>query len=365
MKKIFLCIGLFLCIQFFIVSEELSYEVISDTRLSSTASKYFESEEVLNILKKGEIVVYSNNCGILKDDYNNDFRLMIGYFSYSGKKYWIASNDLMPTKTGSHFNHLFITDYNSRNRKTWIPSYYTEVIKDGRDILPRYESFWADPYNPYFVAGEGELLEWYEAFFVGTPITYNFSFSHSLITFYNIPFAIKNINKISNGYNVTVKFGKPGWRMYKLDTYDWSSVENKEFFDLRFVVDGDYMDMYLEDGNEPFITFISVDLNFLEQFSSRIKDDTADLSKVVFPRRGHKTAVVGEIYKTTDNLRLRDKAGTGGNIITTLSRGTEVKILEVGRRETIEKTEASWVRVSLETKKQGWVFGGYLETLPE
>lgn len=364
MKTLFLCIGIFFCIHVSVISEELYYKVITDTALCPPSGYYFSPEDSAGIVRKNEILKFANDYTIVKDDYGTNMKLIVGFYLFAGKKYIIAANDLVPLTTEVQFNHLFITDLNSQNRKTWIPSYFMEVLKHGREILPEYEPFWSNPYNPYFVAGEGELMEWYEAFYSSTP-KYSFAFSYSLLSFHNIPFAIKNINKIPNGYTVKVKFGMLDWRMYKLDTYDWSSVENKEFFDLRFVVDGDYMDMYLEDGKEPFITFISVDLDFLEQFASRIKNDTADLSKIVFPRRGYKTAVVGETYKTTDNLRSRDKAGTGGSIISTLPKGTEVKILEVGKKEIIEKTEANWVRVSLDGGKQGWVFGGYLETLPE
>ncbi len=75
-------------------------------------------------------------------------------------------------------------------------------------------------------------------------------------------------------------------------------------------------------------------------------------------------AVVGETYKTIDNLRMRNSAGTNGTIITAIQKGNAVMVLEIGKTETIENIEAAWTKVRISDGQEGWVFGGYLETLP-
>lgn len=70
-----------------------------------------------------------------------------------------------------------------------------------------------------------------------------------------------------------------------------------------------------------------------------------------------RTAVVVE-----GPLNLRDAPGTGGKIIGRLSQGEKVAILEEGAsRETIDNKTAPWYKVETIDKKQGWVFGGYLD----
>jgi len=70
-----------------------------------------------------------------------------------------------------------------------------------------------------------------------------------------------------------------------------------------------------------------------------------------------RTAVVVE-----GPLNLRDAAGTSGKVIGRLSPGEKVIILEEGpSRETIDNKTAPWYKVETIDKKQGWVFGGYLD----
>lgn len=84
-------------------------------------------------------------------------------------------------------------------------------------------------------------------------------------------------------------------------------------------------------------------------------------------------------YKTTDNLRLRTKAGTEENskIITTLPKGSLVRILNKKKEEvTIDGIKGHWANVQVltqvldkdgnefDTEKtiKGWCFDGYLST---
>ncbi len=74
-----------------------------------------------------------------------------------------------------------------------------------------------------------------------------------------------------------------------------------------------------------------------------------------------------------DNLRLRSEEATSSNIITTMSKGTKVKILKLGKAETIDGINSNWVQIellsdakdkdgkSIKTGTIGWCYGGYLE----
>ena len=74
-----------------------------------------------------------------------------------------------------------------------------------------------------------------------------------------------------------------------------------------------------------------------------------------------------------DNLRLRSEEATSSNIITTMSKGTKVKILKLGKAEKIDGINSNWVQIeilsdakdkdgkSIKTGTIGWCYGGYLE----
>ena len=79
------------------------------------------------------------------------------------------------------------------------------------------------------------------------------------------------------------------------------------------------------------------------------------------------------IMTCNDNLRLRKEEATGSAIITTMQKGTKVKILKLGKPETIDGINSNWVQVevlagakdkdgnALKAGTIGWCYGGYLE----
>ena len=82
---------------------------------------------------------------------------------------------------------------------------------------------------------------------------------------------------------------------------------------------------------------------------------------------------IGRIMKATDNLRLRKTELTSSEIITSMLKGTAVKIISFGREETIDGIKSSWVQVEVQSGgkdrdgksipegTRGWCFGGYLK----
>ena len=75
----------------------------------------------------------------------------------------------------------------------------------------------------------------------------------------------------------------------------------------------------------------------------------------------------------TENLDLRSEGTASGAVITTMKKGTKVKILKLGNPETIDGITATWVQVEvlsgakdqkgkkIKAGTTGWCFGGYLE----
>ena len=70
----------------------------------------------------------------------------------------------------------------------------------------------------------------------------------------------------------------------------------------------------------------------------------------------------------SDNLRLRSEEATSSRVITTMQKGTKVKILKLGKSETIDGISSNWVQVEvlvggkeIKVGTVGWCYGGYLE----
>ena len=73
----------------------------------------------------------------------------------------------------------------------------------------------------------------------------------------------------------------------------------------------------------------------------------------------------------TENLKLLSGEATSTTVLTVMQAGTKVKILELGKLETIDDINSNWVKVEVisgkdrdgkEIKKKatGWCYGGYL-----
>ena len=74
----------------------------------------------------------------------------------------------------------------------------------------------------------------------------------------------------------------------------------------------------------------------------------------------------------TENLKLRSGEATSTQVLTVMQAGTKVKILELGKTETIDGIKSNWVKVEiisgndrdgnkLKVGMTGWCYGGYLE----
>ena len=74
-----------------------------------------------------------------------------------------------------------------------------------------------------------------------------------------------------------------------------------------------------------------------------------------------------------ENLKLRSGEATSTQVLTVMSAGTKVKILELGKTETIDGISSNWVKVEVQKGAKdregkpikqgtvGWCYGGYLE----
>ena len=74
-----------------------------------------------------------------------------------------------------------------------------------------------------------------------------------------------------------------------------------------------------------------------------------------------------------ENLKLRSGEATSTQVLSVMAAGSKVKILELGKSETIDGIPSNWVKVevqkgakdrdgnSIKAGTVGWCYGGFLE----
>jgi hypothetical protein len=165
--------------------------------------------------------------------------------------------------------------------------------------------------------------------------------------------------------------------------------------DFIFEEDGDYLFVYYDKEKKiPFATFAKMNQETEEQFKNLIYNNKCDLSKVTWPRHADGTCDYDESKTTTtqtskevsssnvvknktmlvsENLKLRSGEATTTQVLTVMAAGTKVKILELGKAETIDSINSNWVKVEVQAGAKdkdgksikkgtiGWCYGGYLK----
>ena len=290
---------------------------------------------------------------------------------------------------------VFGTDFEERiSEKNWFREYYNEVIyRQDRNIILLYQMARAE--TEFFNHVGDYMIYWYEMpqktsdkFACGTSGDSAYPYRIWILGDYRC-----KIREISSD-------------LYELELEDvrisQGYYENalKEGYDMRFALeatepgyslycrfDGDYLYLYLEDGKTLFATYCAYDDEEEEALYDAIRTNDFDMSQFTFPRHAdgtcdyenaasgeeiYKKRIVSGVYRAKENLRLREKEGTSGAVITAMPTGTRVKILSLGKEETIDGITNNWVEVRVEWNSKdlngrsiygttGWCFGGYLK----
>ena len=289
---------------------------------------------------------------------------------------------------------VFGTDFEERiSEKNWFREYYNEVIyRQDRNIILLYQM--ARTETEFFNHVGDYMIYWYEMpqktsdkFACGTSGDSAYPYRIWILGDYRC-----KIREISSD-------------LYELELEDvrisQGYYENalKEGYDMRFALeatepgyslycrfDGDYLYLYLEDGKTLFATYCAYDDEEEEALYDAIRTNDFDMSQFTFPRHAdgtcdyenaasgeeiYKKRIVNGVYRAKENLRLRETGSTSGAVITAMPAGTRVKILSLGKEETIDGITNNWVKVRVEWNSKdlngrsiyettGWCFGGYL-----
>lgn len=224
-----------------LTAEESLYVVIDDSPLYIKSGRIYSK---VDTIKKDEVVSLSFNpygSVIFYSETIND--LIIRLENDKNKVSYTLLHNIIPYNTQEIIPEKYITY--SDDDYFWIPTYYLEVIeKRDREIIRKYES---DIINDL-----GEPNEYDDGWYAS--ILYKAIISNSCIDFTYMYFNIENIKIISNGFEI------------KSEKNNYDSVKgNNKSKVLRFIFDGDYLNVYYESEDKPLYSLFKIKKNDYEQ----------------------------------------------------------------------------------------------------
>ena len=349
------------------------------TKDSYFVDYYYDHYENTQKIKKGTILNLRDNWSFLISDTVN---ISIHGSSTYGK---IFPEIAIPLRTDTLFDEDFLCT-NTKKSFLWLPVYYLDFLKskqrdyllknDEKDVL--IEVYDGEHWIDYF------LLENYLKV---TNIMIGLGIVNDETEHRTYDLNIIDIKKVNHGYDVTVTNGRriinTMSEIYDIDNWLFSVMPNyTDYTPYKLLIrfDGDYLNLFLNNLNTPIQTFFKAYTETQEQIRSLVKINTVDLSRVTWPRHAdgtydYETAVwsqSGKRYRASDNLRLRSSGSTAGKPVVTIGKGTQVKVLAVGAKQTIDGITSNWVQVEVQAGAKdrdgkpiaagtvGWCFGGYL-----
>ena len=287
--------------------------------------------------------------------------------------------------------------------KRWLPVEFIEILKsDSRNAVIMYQPDIKKNNNWSFEFDREQY--WYEqGIFSFMALSYNYNTNSIWINFHSGRLFDYIDSKDLEDDSIIVKLKQSDSSKYNLkeddtkfyDIIDVSGLDHEAEFCLVLQFDGDYLSVKAKDGSFLHKYFKCDDKTFSE-LESLIYHNTCDLSKVTWPRHADGTCdseIIGKKFSQNEiaageksvslsagitkivmtNLRLRSTEDTSSTVITTMQKGTAVKIIKTGSQDTIDGITSNWVQVEVEAGAKdrngksitagttGWCFGGYLE----
>ena len=153
-------------------------------------------------------------------------------------------------------------------------------------------------------------------------------------------------------------------------------------------IDGDYISLYCSDKKTLINTYIRTKKQTQIEFDKFLKKQSYIKTNITWPRHADGTCdyedvktvstpttnvVTNKTMTVSENLKLRSAEATTSEVITVMSAGTKVKILELGKAENIDGISSNWVKVEVQKGAKdrdgrairagtvGWCYGGYLK----
>ena len=281
----------------------------------------------------------------------------------------------------------------------YVIDFYCDVLESGnRNTIHEYSDIYVDrefPDPDYGVV----KYKWYDLeMFSMDSIDIRIDDSTNEIDeeFFSISFHGLYIENFAINKNIEIQFKESVNNDEFNDSFSslkWELVRKNKVNTFYFRFDGDYLYIYLngETDKDLFATFVNMNDKTFSEFKNLIANNKCDLSNITWPRHADGTCDYEDVssIKTvststtnvaknktmtvSENLKLRSAEATTSEVLTVMSAGTKVKILELGKAENIDGINSNWVKVEVQsgakdrdgktirTGTVGWCYGGYLK----
>ncbi|MBO5236136.1 MAG: SH3 domain-containing protein [Spirochaetaceae bacterium] len=384
---------------FFLYSFKLfSYEcrITKDSNLYG--DKYpLSVSDAIGLVKKGSIVSFDTIQLVTysidgeENFLNSDYSYFLYVKTEFGKEGYISLLNL------SNINNLFIKD--ELKNYIWNPEYEIDLLKTKDKNIVESNNFFYANYDKWKKYTDWQNEKWYDLYYAPLII-----FTDSLIYFSDT----ETFNGYVCGY-ITKNLKDTNeieWLCIESKTNDYSYEDipssfvpffkKGHIYKFKYFLDGDYLNI----KSDNFFSYSFVKFNAKTNFELGnliypINNNKFNEKNVSLPRHADgtcdydgskKTAAVQTVKPTSttnvtknetmfvsENLKLRSAEATTSEIITVMSAGTKVKILELGKAENIDGINSNWVKVEVQSGAKdrdgnpikagtiGWCYGGYLK----
>ena len=397
-KILFLFVLTFLTISVF--AENFNY--IADRSIPV----FFEDEELnvfidkKTLIPKGKEISFDSEKNRIRlsniNDKNKTIAFITNYDFYAG---WISIKNLKIKDCEQMLPDSIISVAEIGISNKFVPSYFLEALKNKDcSVIKKYDNHYQleNQNNAIQIETEEYLaLGMQEDWFY--PVISNIG-----IRFHNDnSFLFNKIEKIAENKYQCTGYGVPSFPRGGINESFWDSyfsyaqIDSQKYENLILQMDGDYINIRSETQNKDLVTYVRISKPVEEQMITLFNHNTCDLSKITWPRHadgscdydGSKKTVVSQTTNTIpttnvskgktmtvkEKLKLRSGEATSTQVLTVMSAGTKVKILELGKTETIDGISSNWVKVEVQKGAKdrdgnpikagtvGWCYGGYLE----
>jgi hypothetical protein len=194
------------------------------------------------------------------------------------------AKNFVPVDTHDVFEPDIVIDYQDDFfSDLWCPAYYCEVlVSKERNTRMKFESsLFVNKFFPEY----DEEKSWFDFEDYGIDDGRFVFYSSAMHFNRKCNFLIEDINKISGGYAVKCISHYIGGVLPVDDNFAWDLIDDKKEITLLLLLDGDYMEIYVENKSNHFGTIVRVKEEFIRQYESLVETNNCDLTNVIWPRR--------------------------------------------------------------------------------
>lgn len=352
-----------------------TYEVYRDTCYYQMTNGKYITKDGDAVLKKGTEISGQTSYWYLKD--NKAPNRLSPYIDPYDLK--IKDSDV--------FEDYVLSSFDWRNESSrWVPAWYMEaIIQKNREVIAMAEPGRLILDNDFLPVD----VPWYDYYKTAAYLQITntgFYFNTPLISINGFAFEkLKKINEYTYIAKVYPAEGESNERISWLPyTENLPDLKDGNPFEVRFEINGLSMKIYNNKTNKILFDLIQLpfdlvndELNFFietnaivetltvpDEYTNRREEDKFKLDR---------SLAKNKFMLVNENLKLRNGEKKSSDLITVMAKDSWVKILAIGKKETIDGITSNWVKVStvrnsvdtdgnkIPYDTVGWCFGGYLK----